>query len=192
VSAGINRQAPLSAVFFPPDFSYNHPFSVPYGIAAASDHPSFSSLDYITNVSFVNFLSLVLCINFFLSPPSCRLQENPSIALITLVRRLSKLFQLIFQSLYNNMPSTDIPPTDAKSVDTTGLGFVKLEGVFIRFGPHWKNLTVHKSLYVAYSQNLPDLDDLFSDGSSRTELKSNVIKLIRKQLVDCISIRATS
>ena len=90
------------------------------------------------------------------------------------------------------MPSTNVPPTDAESVDTTGLGFDKVEGFFIRFGPHWKNLTVHKSLYVAYSQNLPDLDDLFSDGSSRTELKSNVIKLIRKQLVDCISIRATS
>ena len=64
------------------------------------------------------------------------------------------------------MPSADDPPRDADSVDTTGLGFDKLDGVFIRFGPHWKNLTIHKSMDVAYSQNLPDLDNLFSDGSS--------------------------
>ena len=60
------------------------------------------------------------------------------------------------------MPTTNnTPPTDANLVDTTGLGYDKLEGIFIRFGPHWKNLTVNKLLDVAYSQNLPDLDELF-------------------------------
>ena len=93
------------------------------------------------------------------------------------------------------MPAaTTAPPTDADndSVNTTGLGFDKIDGIFIRFGPHWKNLTVIKLLDVAYSQNLPDLDGLFSDGSSRTQLKSSVIKLIRKQLVAFIGNRATS
>ena len=94
----------------------------------------------------------------------------------------------------DTMPTDDSPPLDADgdSVDTTGLGFDKIDGIFIRFGPHWKNLTVNKLLDVAYSQNLPDLDELFSDGNSRTQLKSSVIKLIRKQLVAFVSIRATS
>ena len=91
------------------------------------------------------------------------------------------------------MPTTNnTPPTDANLVDTTGLGYDKLEGIFIRFGPHWKNLTVNKLLDVAYSQNLLDLDDLFSDGSTRTQLKSTVIKRIRKQLIEFVSIHATS
>ena len=112
MTAGINRQASLPAVpfcnpdFCNPDSSYHHPFSVPFEIAATTDLPTLSSLDYIANVSFVNYLALILCINFFLSPPSLRLQEDPSLPLITLVRRLSKLFQLLFRSLYNNMPST--------------------------------------------------------------------------------------
>ena len=86
------------------------------------------------------------------------------------------------------MPTAS-PPTDVDgdSVDTTGLGFDKIDGIFIRFGPHWKNLTVNKLLDVAYSQYLPNLDELFSDGSSGTQLKSTVIKLIRKQLVEFIS-----
>jgi len=124
VTAGINHQAPLPAAFCNPNFcnpnfSYNHPFSVPFGLAAASDHSPLSSLEYIANVSFVNYLALVLCINFFLSPPSCRSQEDPSLLLITLVRRLSKLFLLVynyFQSRYDNMP-TDNSTTPLKDVD---------------------------------------------------------------------------
>ena len=76
-------------------------------------------------------------------------------------------------------------------MDTTGLVFDKLVGIFFRFGAHWKNLTVQKSLDVAYSQNLPDLDDLFSD-ESRTQSKSAVIKLIRKQVVEVVTPQATS
>ena len=111
-------------------------------------------MENIANVSFVNYLALVLCINFFLSPPSHRSQEDLSLPLITLVRRLSKVFLLVYnfyQSLYDNMPTADNTPAEGDSVDTTVLGFDTLEGVFIRFGPHWKNLTVHKSLDVAYS-----------------------------------------
>ena len=81
---------------------------------------------------------------------------------------------------------------DAKSVDTTGLGFDKLDGLFVHFGSHWKNLTVHKLFDVAYSQNLLNLDDLFSDGATQTQLKSDVIKPIRKQLLEIVTIRATS
>jgi len=44
---------------------------------------------------------------------------------------------------------------------TTAHDFLGGLGIFFRFGAHWKNLTVHKSLDVAYSQNLLDLDDLF-------------------------------
>ena len=133
VPAGIHRQAPLPAVFCNPDFcnpdfynpvfSYHHPLLVPLGITAASDHPSLSSIDYIANVSFGNFLSLVLCINFFLSPPSGRLQENPSLALITLVLRLSKLFLLVydfFSGLHNNMPTA--AGADAAGVRRCRLG----------------------------------------------------------------------
>ena len=175
-------------------------FSVPFRIAAASDHPSsLSSIEYIANVSFVNFLALILCINFLLSPPSYRSQEDPSLPLITLMRRLSKLFLLLvynsFPSRYDNMPTADAAPpkdVDGDSVNTTGLGFDKIDGIFIRFGPHWKNLAVNKLLNIAYSQNLPDLDELFSDGSSRTQLKPTAIKLIRKQLVEFVSIRATT
>jgi len=66
-----------------------------------------------------------------------------------------------------------------------------LDGIFIRFGAHWKNLAVHRSLDVAYSQNLPDLAALFSD-ESRTQLKSSVIKLTWKQIVEVVTPRATS
>ena len=44
---------------------------------------------------------------------------------------------------------------------------------------------------VAYSQNLPDLAALFSD-VSRTQLKPTVIKLIRQQVVEVVTPRATS
>jgi len=176
---------------------------IPFGIAAAPDNqPSLSSIDCIATVSIVDYFALVLCINFFLSPSSGQLQENPSLVLVTLVRRLSKLLLLVynyFQQRYDNITTVDNMPTaspptdvDGDSVDTTGLGFDKIDGIFIRFGPHWKNLTVNKLLDVAYSQYLSNLDELFSDGSSRTQLKSTVIKLIRKQLVEFISIRATS
>ena len=76
-------------------------------------------------------------------------------------------------------------------MDTTGLVFDKLVGIFFRFGAHWKNLTVHRLLDVAYSQHLPDLDALFSD-ETRTQLKSSGIKIIRKQLVELVATRATS
>ena len=81
---------------------------------------------------------------------------------------------------------------DAESVDTTGLGFDKLDAIFVRFGTHWKNLTVAKLFDVAYAQNLPDLDDLFRDGATRTQLNSDVIKRIRKQLIAIVTPRATS
>ena len=159
----------LPAVFCNPDFLLDYPFSAPFGLAAAAtDHPPLSSLEYITNVSFVNYLALVLCINFFLSPPSCSPQVDPSLPLITLVRRLLKLFLLVydfFQSLHNNMPTAD---ADAESVNTIGLGFDKLYAIFVHFGAPWKNLTVAKLFDVAYAQNLPDLDDLFRDGATQT------------------------
>ena len=85
-----------------------------------------------------------------------------------------------------------MPSNDDESVDSSGLGFDKLDGIFIRFGSHWNNLTVHKLFDVAYSQNLPDLDDLFSDGAARTQLKSDVIKKIRKQIIVFVSEGATS
>jgi len=95
VSADINRHAPLLAAFFNPNFC--HPaFLVPFGLAAASDHSSMSSMEYIANVSIVNYFAMVLCINFLLSPPSSRSQESPSLPLITLVRRLSKVFLLVY------------------------------------------------------------------------------------------------
>ena len=81
---------------------------------------------------------------------------------------------------------------DNDSIDTTGLGFDKLYGILVRFGAHWKNLTVHKLFDVAYSQNLPDLDDLSSDGTTRTQLKRDVIERIRKQIIKFVTIRATS
>ena len=146
-------------------------FLTPFGFAAASDHPS---LYYIANVSILNYLALVLCINIFLSPPSCRSQEDPSLPLITLVHRLSKILLLLydFYLLIYNM----VADTDKQSIDTTSLGFDQLDGILVQFGAHWKNLTIHKNFDVAYSQNLLDLDDLFSDGTTRTQLKSDVIK----------------
>ena len=90
------------------------------------------------------------------------------------------------------MPTAAAADADAESVDTTGLGFDKLDGILVRFGAHWKNLTVHKLFDVAYSQNLPDLNNLFSDGATRTQLKPDVIKRIRKQFLEIATIRATS
>ena len=85
-----------------------------------------------------------------------------------------------------------MPSNDDESVDSSGLGFDKLDGIFVRFGAHWKNLTVHELFDVAYSQNLPDLDDLFSDRATWTQLKSDVIKTMRKQIAAFVSEGATS
>ena len=142
----------------------------PFEFNAVPNHHSLLSLDYIDNVSIVNYLALVLCINFFLSPPSCRSREDPYLPLITLVRRLSKIFLLLhdfFLLIYNMV----VDGNDNNSIDTTGLGFDTLDGLCIRFGEHWKNNTVHTFFDVAYSQNLLNLDDLFSDGAAWTQLK---------------------
>ena len=42
---------------------------------------------------------------------------------------------------------------------------------------------------MAYSQNLLNHDDLFRDGATRTHLNSDVIKLIRRHLIELVTIR---
>jgi len=184
VSISIFHHGPLMAS--------NPDFSSPFQFDVFFDHPSLSSLDYIANVSIVDYLALILCINFFLSSPSCRSQEDPSLPLITLVRRLSKILILLydlFLLIYNMADAND---DDNKSIDTTDLGFDKLDGICVRFRAHWKNLTVHKLFDVPYLQNLPDLDNLFSDRTARIQLKLDVIKKIRKQIITFVSEHATS
>jgi len=77
---------------------------------------------------------------------------------------------------------------------TKSSNWTDIEAIYFRFRKHRNEQDypdAHDLLNITYAKFIPNLNDLFEDGASRTKTKENVIDIIRSQIIGEIKDRAT-
>jgi len=61
--------------------------------------------------------------------------------------------------------------------------FTRLTGIYVRYDPHPTSDKAQSLFNAYYAGELPEFESLFTD-ENRTDLKENVVSLIRKRIAD--------
>ena len=69
-----------------------------------------------------------------------------------------------------------------------------IKQLYFRFAKHYLPIhdKLHRSLDIAYSSDLPDIDLLFTDGALQTTFRSDAIQIIKDEVINIIEPLATA
>ena len=72
--------------------------------------------------------------------------------------------------------------------------WTNIKQLYFRFGGHYLPIhdKLHRSLDIAYSIDLPDIDLLFTDGALRTTFRSDAVQIIKDEVIAIIEPLATA